>query len=135
MLAFLRRLKLSYALYNFFHKKQLQYNVPQYKALGINKNFYSSISSEDFRHLKDSATSTESAEQINTRLKSSSAFNKLNDESRNSLLTFSENGFAILKNYFPSEIIDNINSEIDLLIKTKKVKPLSIFQARRYLLS
>jgi phytanoyl-CoA hydroxylase len=125
MLAFLRRLKLGYALYNFFHKTQLQYNVPQYKALGINKKFYSSVSSKDFRHLKDSATSTESAEQINTRLKSSSAFNKLNDESRNSLLTFSEKGFAILKNYFPSEIIDNINSEIDLLIKTKKVKPLS----------
>lgn len=125
MFAFLRRLKISYTLYNFFHKKQLQYNLPHYRALDINKKFYSPVSSKDFRHLKNGISSTESAEQITARLKLSASFNKLNEENKKSILAFPEHGFAILKNYFSEEIIDSINAEIDDLIKTKKVKALS----------
>ena len=36
MLSFLRRLKLSYAVYNVFQHRQLAHNLPLYQRLGLN---------------------------------------------------------------------------------------------------
>ena len=52
----IRRLKIAYLLYNFFHKKELVYNVSNYKKLGINKKYFSPVSSQDFKHLPQQKT-------------------------------------------------------------------------------
>jgi len=46
----IRRLKLSFALYNFFNKRKLMHNVPLYKKLGLKKKYWSPVSSADFRN-------------------------------------------------------------------------------------
>jgi len=124
MLAFIKRLKFIYILYNFFHKKQLRYNEPHYRLLGLNKKYYSPVSSYDFKHLINKSFVTENDENINIRLNKSSVFKTLPDENKISLLKFSEHGFAVLKNYFDSKTINKINEELDELLKAKKVKPL-----------
>ena len=40
MLPLLRRLKLSYAVYNIFQRRRLLHNVPVYKKLGLNKRYF-----------------------------------------------------------------------------------------------
>ena len=51
MLQQIRHYKLSYMLYNLFKKSKLKHNIPLYKKYGINKSYFSSISSKDFAHL------------------------------------------------------------------------------------
>ncbi len=48
MLSLVRRLKLSYAVYNIFQRSRLLHNVPVYKKLGLSKRYFSPVSSRDF---------------------------------------------------------------------------------------
>jgi len=118
MIDLIRRLKLSYSVYNFFHKKELHHNETLYKKLGINKKYYSPISSKDFEGLpvsnailidRDKLTATE-------------LYKLSTEENKKSILDFEERGFCILKNYLSSVVVDNINLEIETLLKEKKVK-------------
>lgn len=125
MLNFLRRLKIIYIMYNLFHKKQLLYNESGYKAFGLNKKYYAPVSSSDFKHINSNTLSLEeSANQLAERLNKTTAFKDLDNNSRHSLLDFPEKGYAVLKNYFSADIVDQINAEVDVLLETHKVKPL-----------
>ena len=55
MFSFLRRLKLSYSAYNVFQRRGLVHNLPLYQRLGLNKQYFSPISSRDFAHLPPTA--------------------------------------------------------------------------------
>jgi len=118
MLNFIKRLRFVYGLYNFFHKDQLVHNLAFYRRYGIRKNYYSSVSSKDFRHLQPEAMTSDAA--ITTRLLSSKSFTALTEEDRNSLLQFHDNGYAILRNFFPAAKVDEANKAIDDLLQQKK---------------
>ena len=115
----LRRLKLSYILYNFFQKKQLQHNAILYKKHGINKKYYSSVSSADFEQLdeKDFVTKSEKANPSKGQL-----YQQLDQASQKSIVDFDDNGYCILKNYLAADAVDKINGTIDELRQAGKLK-------------
>ncbi|MCC3153990.1 phytanoyl-CoA dioxygenase family protein [Hymenobacter sp. BT770] len=122
MLSFLRRLKLSYSVYNVFQHRKLVHNLPLYERLGLNKQYYSPISSRDFAHLPPEA-GLPPVPSLADRLAASPAFRALPAESQASLLAFEENGFAVLPGYFSPETVDGINQELNQLVATKQVSP------------
>jgi len=113
----LRRLKLSYNIYNFFQYQKLKHNIPLFRKLGLKKKYYSSISSKDFSSYDKTPIAADLA-----NLRKSSAFRNLNASSQQSLLSFENDGFAILKNYIDPNIVDRINREVKDLIENKHVK-------------
>jgi phytanoyl-CoA hydroxylase len=117
MKGFIKRIKLIYSCYNFFHKKQLSHNIAGYKKSGIKKKYYSSVSSKDFEHLaKNIQDNTRPVPSIDDLL------NSLSDNSKNSIAEFSDKGYAIIENFFSATEIDEINSEVETLLSNKTIK-------------
>jgi phytanoyl-CoA hydroxylase len=108
-----RRLKFAYSIYNFFHKKYLQHNLEKFRQYGLNKRYYSSISSRDFKHIK--IKEKDQSDLIG--IKSTALFKNLSQQDQESLLSFNDNGFAILKSYIKEEIVDSVNAEIENMLK------------------
>jgi phytanoyl-CoA hydroxylase len=115
----IRRLKSVYALYNFFHKKELMHNVELYERLGLKKKYYSPVSSKDFEDLDEGLLKkTGSAFKLNdTRL-----FKGADAETQRSLSEFDEKGYSILRGYFSGSKMDEINSLIESGLKTGLLK-------------
>ncbi|OGX88569.1 phytanoyl-CoA dioxygenase family protein [Hymenobacter glacialis] len=120
MLSFLRRLKLSYSVYNAFQRRRLAHNLPLYQRLGLNKQYFSPISSRDFAHLAPNA-GLPLAPPVAERLAASPAFRALPAASQVSLLAFEDQGFAILPGFLAADTVDAINTELAHLIAAKKV--------------
>jgi len=114
----LKRLKFLYSLYNFFHKDQLIHNVPIYKKLGLNKRYYSPVSSKDFKNLP-ALSQDEKNHSID--VKDSRLFREGDEATKESILSFEEQGFAILTEYLSSAEVKIINDEIDNLLRSKKI--------------
>ncbi len=116
MLNFIKRLKLSYQVYNFFKKKELIHNEKLYKKYGLKKHYYSSVSSKDFEGLD-----TPHIKADLEGLMADPLFKKLSEASQRSLADYDKTGYALIKDYFTSEQIDSVNEAIDELIKSEKV--------------
>ena len=118
MIGLIRRFKFTYAVYNFFHKKELYHNEAIYKRMGLNKKYYSPVSSKDFEKFKDNIPGKiESSTLTFTKL-----FQSSTDESKKSILNFDETGYCIINNYLTSEQVDDINLEIKNGLDSKKLK-------------
>ena len=94
MFEIIRRLKPAYAFYNLLHRGQLKHNIPAYKNLGLNKSYFSPVSSKDFSAVGEQKLSV--AVDIK-QLEKKSAFQNLSDENKQSVLDFDKNGFVILR--------------------------------------
>src|SRR4051812_7827744 len=99
MKQFLRRLKLAYAVYNFFRRKSLLHNVPLLKKYGIAKKYYSPISSSDFNGLTQQQFITNPTLDVSN----TAFFKETSSGNRESILAFPQNGFLIIRNYLPEE--------------------------------
>jgi len=120
---FLMRLKLTYSVYNFFHRKQLIHNEIVYKKLNLKKKYYSPISSKDFVGLPGNVdTYPELASKA--ALEHCKVYKELSVSDQKSLSEFNEKGYAILSRYLSDKQVDEINDEIKQLLKKKRVKPL-----------
>lgn len=108
---------MPYMIYNFFNKKKLQHNIPLYKKYGINKSYFSSISSKDFAHLPQNKRNFDEQRLMNTAL-----YKNLSDENKKNTLNFDDNGFLVLRNYLKPETADEINNEIDKLMEDGTIK-------------
>lgn len=117
MLKQIRNYKLPYIVYNFFNKSKLKHNIPLYKKYGINKNYFSSISSKDFAHLP-----TNERKINDEKLTATSFYKNLSEENKNSVKNFEKEGYLILKNYLSPETADKINTEIDKLMADGTIK-------------
>lgn len=120
MISFLRRYKLPYTLYNFFHKKELVHNLKHYKDFGINKSYYAPISSADFAHLTSKKNKYDIVNS-QTELPKDTIFKTLDTTTQKALLSWSDNGYVILDNFFSEATVDEINNEINSLLTSKKV--------------
>lgn len=107
MINLIRRLKLSYSVYNFFHKKELVYNESLFKKIGLKKKYYSPVSSKDFKGITPPVSP-----EYTRPLNSSVLYNTLSPENKNSINDFEEKGFAILQNYLSDSTVNAINDEI-----------------------
>ena len=119
MINFIKRMKWIYAAYNFFHKKQLVHNVAMFKKIGLQKKYYSSISSKDFEGLP--VQMPDNKDVTHQLITSTQLFSKLSQTSKNSLLAFNDNGFAVIENYINTQKVDAINAEIATLMQQKKL--------------
>lgn len=115
----LDRYKLAYSVYNFFQKNKLEHNLPVYKKLGLNKKYYSPVSSEDFKNLK---IDENKILKKTIGIKQTTIFKNLDTNQQEHLLEYDENGYIILKNFLTPEKVNAINEEVDKLLKEKKVK-------------
>jgi len=120
MLSFLRRLKLSYSIYNVFQHRKLVHNLPLYQQLGLHKQYFSPVSSRDFAHLPPDA-GWAPGPPLAERLAASPAFRAVPGAGQASLLAFEENGFAVVPGFFSAEVVDGINQELDSLIRAKQI--------------
>lgn len=117
MLKQIRNYKLPYIIYNFFNKSKLKHNIPLYKKYGIYKNYFSSISSKDFAHLP-----TQKRRVDEQKLTETSFYKNLTEENKNSVDSFDDKGYLILRNYLSPENADKINTEIDKLLAERMIK-------------
>ena len=117
MLKQIRNYKLPYIVYNFFNKSKLKHNIPLYKKYGINKNYFSSISSKDFAHLPTHTRKVDEQKLVET-----SFYKNLTEENKNSVNSFDDKGYLILRNYLSPENADKINTEIDKLLANGTIK-------------
>jgi phytanoyl-CoA hydroxylase len=106
----IRRLKLSYSIYNFFHRSKLKHNIASYKKYNIKKSYFSSVSSKDFSELK---VSEPTLFEIETALNNTTAFHSLSQESKESLLNFETEGYAILRGFVDISEVNEINKVIE----------------------
>ena len=113
----IRNYKLSYMLYNFFQKDKLKHNIPLYKKYGINKAYYSPISSKDFVHLPPAERRVD-----RDRLSATVFYKNLNQESKESALQYDDNGYMVIRNFLSPDKADRINNEIDKLMKDGTLK-------------
>lgn len=120
MHAMLRRLRLSYMVYNFFHKKELYYNEVNYKKLGLKKKYYSSVSSRDFAKLNHPVR--ELIPLTKNSFQGCQIYSKLTDQDKESLGNFDANGYSIIRNYLSIDQVDAINNEIEKLLEGKKLR-------------
>ncbi|EJL68378.1 protein involved in biosynthesis of mitomycin antibiotics/polyketide fumonisin [Chryseobacterium populi] len=117
MLKQIRNYKLPYMVYNFFNRKKLKHNIPLYKKFGINKNYFSSISSKDFSHLSDTERVIDENKLIHTAF-----YKNLSEENKESVINYNNNGYLVLKNYLDNDTVDKINSEIHKLMTDGTLK-------------
>lgn len=114
----IRNFKPAYELYNFFQKSKLQHNVPLYRKIGLNKKYYSSISSEDFKGIDESLLRNEPSLSIGqTKL-----YQSLDQKSKLSIQSFDKQGFSIIENYLDSDQVNRINETIDKLQQDGSLK-------------
>lgn len=119
MLNIIRRLKPAYALYNLFHPAQLSHNTALYKKYGVNKSYFSPVSSADFHSLKNPNLSDVLDFNL---LEKMPAYHDLTDENKSSVRDFSKNGYVILRGFFSKDKIQEINHEIERLLSSGKIK-------------
>lgn len=124
----IRRIKLAYEIYNFFHKKELEHNIKWYKKYGLKKKYYSSISSEDFKNIEPDQLLKEKREK---ELHEIPFYGNQSKEIQESIGNFDELGYCIVKHYLSEGNVDQINTEISRLLDNKEIK----FKYRNKLMS
>ncbi|WP_290791161.1 phytanoyl-CoA dioxygenase family protein [Flavihumibacter sp. UBA7668] len=113
---FVRRFKWAYSLYNLFHKKQLSHTVEKYRQLGLNKFYFSSVSSRDFLKVPEELQKKRLPNC--SGVQATKLYSLLDAESKKSLDNFEQNGYAVLNQYLDQHQVDSINAEMhDLLMK------------------
>jgi len=113
----LKKIKLTYQVYNFFQKKKLTHNIPKLKQLGIGKKYYASICAKDFENIPFQHN-IHDVKDSKQELPKQAKFQKLSSDIQESIKSWSENGYVVLKNYFSEQQIDEANDEVDKLLKT-----------------
>ena len=114
---FLRRFKISYILYNFFRKKDLQHNEAMYNKLGLKKKYYSPVNSNDFENLPQETPwlDKEDSKQV---LPNNQQFQALPTNIQNELINYSDKGYAILRGFFDTQTIDKIKALKQLILQS-----------------
>src|SRR5277367_1926022 len=115
----LKQFKFVHWIYNLFHYKMLLHNKAAYKKYNIHKPLAASISSKDFPDKESRAwlDTGDSKKLVATK----EEFNHLSPDIQQQLLSWSDNGFMILKNFLDDNTVEAINKEIDKLVEQKKL--------------
>lgn len=115
----IKRIKLLYEIYNFFHRSQLTHNAKLYRKYGLNKQYYSSISSEDFAGIDPAEIVGEGGSKS---LEDIPFYLELDEASQESINNFDDLGYCIIKNYWSQEQVDKVNDEIDRLLQSREIR-------------
>lgn len=114
---FVRNFKYSYAIFNIFNKKKLKHNISLYKEYGLNKNYFSPVSSKDFKNLVDRPR------KINLQLiKNTDFYKEMSEENQSSIDNFEINGYSIVKNFLSDKDVDKVNEIVQDLLHKNEIK-------------
>ena len=116
----LKQLKPLHWLYNLMHYRQLQHNARWFRQYGIRKPLFASLSSKDFPDKTSRAwLDTGHSREL---LPGHPLFSSLPANWQDSLLGWSDNGFAILPGCVPDSLADAVNAEVDRLLRSGQEK-------------
>ncbi|HKP33073.1 MAG TPA: phytanoyl-CoA dioxygenase family protein [Chitinophagaceae bacterium] len=115
----LRQFKPLHWVYNLLNYKKLKHNQEAYRKYNLNKPLISSISSKDFPDKESRAWLDVGDSSVLAREKDS--FDNFSKEAQQGILDWSKNGYIILRQFFDHGTCDSINSEIDTLLRHKKI--------------
>ena len=122
LIDFLRSLKVTYSAYNFLHTANLEHNRGPYKDAGVKKFLFRNISSKDFAGLAPGDIPWMDKDVSKDEIKNKLSETDFSDNVKNALLSWKENGFAVLDNFFDSQTVDSINNEIERLLHEKEIE-------------
>jgi ectoine hydroxylase-related dioxygenase (phytanoyl-CoA dioxygenase family) len=117
----LKQYKFFHWAYNLIHYKSLLHNKAAYKKYNINKPLIASLSSKDFPD-KESRAWLDTGHSKDL-VSGKEQFNHFTSDIQQQLLSWSDNGFIILKNFFDDDKTASINKEIEKLVHQKKLHP------------
>lgn len=120
-MSFLRRNKSTYVVSNFLNASKLKEAKELYKKYGLKKSVFTSVSSKDFESLEGDSPWLDVENSMDV-LPSSKTFSNLDENMKSSLLNWSNDGYAIIENFYSSEEVDTINSEIDQILEKGEVE-------------
>ena len=115
----IKRLKASYALYNYFQKDKLKHNLPLYEQYGLDKKYYSSISSKDFEHID---TKSLPKRGRHTKLDDIPFYSIQNKKTQKSISTFDKNGFCRVDKFLTPDQVEKTNQIIDQLRRSGELR-------------
>lgn len=116
----LRKVKINYVLLNITQYNKLKHNRKLYRQYGLNKSIVSSISSYDFKGITEELPWLDQPDAA-TKLSSHPEFKNFDENTQRQLSQWSSNGYMILKSFFTDQKVEEINQEVDQLIKNKLV--------------
>ncbi len=119
---FLRSLKVTYSAYNFIHAKDLEHNRGPYKDAGMRKFLFQSISSRDFAGLPKGEIPWLDKETSTDDIKKKLSVTNFSEETKATILSWKDNGYAILPGFFDTKTVDAVNKEIEDLLEAKKIE-------------
>lgn len=117
----LKKYKFLHWVYNLLHYKSLSHNKAAYKKYRLRQSVIASISSRDFPDKTSRAwlDTGESRELAPGR----EAFTRFTPDLRQSLLDWSDKGHLILPGFLTEREADDIQAEIDRLVKANRLRP------------
>lgn len=115
----LKKYKIIHWLYNLWHIQSLRHNREAYRRYGIHKPLFASISGKDF----PDKTSKAWLDINDSALVASSrkSFFEFTPSIRSQIEQWSEKGYMIFEKLLSDTETDNINAEIDRLLKSGKL--------------
>jgi len=109
-----------YWIYNLFHLRELKHNREAYRKYKVHKPLFATISSKDFPDKESRAWLDTGDSRVAAPQKQE--FHTFPKQVQQKILDWSEDGYMILENFFPSETCDRIYSEVANLQQTGKLK-------------
>lgn len=117
----IKRYKILHWLYNLLHYKSLSHNKVAYRQYAIHRPVIASISSKDFPDKESRAWLDKGHSRELAPLKK--GFSQFPDTIQHQLLSWSDNGYLILPQFFDETAIHSILEEIEQLVQTRKLRP------------
>lgn len=111
----LRQFKSLYVLNNWLNRAQLQHNRSLYKKYGLQKSILSNIGSRDFRPHHADIPWLDQADAL-ASLSAHPTYQAMGADQQAELRRFVEDGYLILKGFFPEDQVDQLNAEVDELL-------------------
>jgi ectoine hydroxylase len=117
---FLKSYKFSHVLFNLWNYKSLKHNAPFYRKHKIKKPLFWPISSKDFDNNTSDGPWLDDA-HANEKLKDHPRLADFSNDIRNKIIQWPDKGYMILENFLSEKTVNDINQNIDELVKTKEL--------------
>lgn len=119
---FLRNLKPAYVLNNLLNAGKLRHNRELYRRYGLRKSIFSPLGRSDFRRKTQHHLDIPWLDQPGAleKLAQNAEFQAFDDQLKNKIRHFVNDGYMVLENFFPEKDTDALNLEVDELLQSGK---------------
>ncbi len=116
----LKQFKPLHWLYNLLHYRELKHNREAYKRHHVHKPLFASISSKDFPDKESRAWLDIGDSSVLAASKAEYA--SFSPVVQQKISEWSTKGYMILENFFPQNICDKINTDIDQMLESRQLQ-------------